>query len=421
MLERVARVALFASLGLVMFNLLTAQVLFGVAALAWLSLTLTEREHPPLPAFFWPLLAYGALTIVSALMSADRRTSVVDLRQLVLYLAVPMVMRFAAGRHAMTSLNVIIAAGAAGAVLGVVEGTALHQFGDLENRPSGSLSHYMTYSGLIMLVLCAASARLVLGQGQRIWPAVAVPALAVALAATLSRNAYIGAVVGVGCLLVARRAKLLLVIPVVVGLAFLVPQVRTRALSVFDLRDNSNRDRVQMWGIGARIVRDHPLVGVGPDQVMAVYPKYRPADAVHPKNIHLHNVFIQIAAERGVPALVAWLTFIGVAAAGLLRQMRSGPSRALGGAGVAAIAALLTAGLFEHNFGDSEVLMLFLGMITLPYAARLPGPGGEPFDDGGPALPPAPAGVVGGGSGGAPLPTSVAVPLDAGDRSGARE
>jgi hypothetical protein len=31
--------------------------------------------------------------------------------------------------------------------------------------------------------------------------------------------------------------------------------------------------------------------------------------------------------------------------------------------------AMLVAGLLEYNFGDSEFLMLFLGLITLPYAA----------------------------------------------------
>jgi hypothetical protein len=30
---------------------------------------------------------------------------------------------------------------------------------------------------------------------------------------------------------------------------------------------------------------------------------------------------------------------------------------------------MLGAGLFEHNFGDSEFLMLFLVMLTLPFAA----------------------------------------------------
>ena len=36
---------------------------------------------------------------------------------------------------------------------------------------------------------------------------------------------------------------------------------------------------------------------------------------------------------------------------------------------VAAVAAMLAAGLFEYNFGDSEVLMLFLIVVTLPAAA----------------------------------------------------
>jgi hypothetical protein len=36
---------------------------------------------------------------------------------------------------------------------------------------------------------------------------------------------------------------------------------------------------------------------------------------------------------------------------------------------------MLAAGLFEYNFGDSEFLMLFLVLITLPYAVdRAPSP-----------------------------------------------
>jgi hypothetical protein len=36
---------------------------------------------------------------------------------------------------------------------------------------------------------------------------------------------------------------------------------------------------------------------------------------------------------------------------------------------MATVMALVTAGLFEYNFGDSEVLMLFLIIVTLPAAA----------------------------------------------------
>ena len=31
---------------------------------------------------------------------------------------------------------------------------------------------------------------------------------------------------------------------------------------------------------------------------------------------------------------------------------------------------MLAAGMFEYNFGDSEFLMLFLVLVTLPYAAE---------------------------------------------------
>ena len=34
---------------------------------------------------------------------------------------------------------------------------------------------------------------------------------------------------------------------------------------------------------------------------------------------------------------------------------------------------MLFAGLFEYNFGDSEFLMLFLGLISLPHAAAAGG------------------------------------------------
>ena len=31
---------------------------------------------------------------------------------------------------------------------------------------------------------------------------------------------------------------------------------------------------------------------------------------------------------------------------------------------------MASAGMFEHNFGDSEFLMLFLAMLTMPFAAE---------------------------------------------------
>ena len=120
---------------------------------------------------------------------------------------------------------------------------------------------------------------------------------------------------------------------------------------------------------GLRIVKDNPLTGVGPDTVRMVYPQYRDPGAVQQLNSHLHNVPLQIAAERGIPALLLWLWFMFTLLRDFVRRRRTTtvPSVAMGA--LASTVALLAAGLFEYNFGDSEFLMLFLVVATLPYAA----------------------------------------------------
>ena len=89
-------------------------------------------------------------------------------------------------------------------------------------------------------------------------------------------------------------------------------QITERASSMFDLKDPTIRDRIAMLRIGARMVEDHPLTGVGPNMIQRRYAEYRESDQ-SPINPHLHNVPIQIAAERGLPALGVWLWFIVVA------------------------------------------------------------------------------------------------------------
>jgi O-antigen ligase len=104
--------------------------------------------------------------------------------------------------------------------------------------------------------------------------------------------------------------------------------------------------------------------------VQQLYPVYRTPDAVKPIQPHLHNVPLQIAAERGLPALAAWIWFVATVVVQLARRLRNATRPFLAAAGLGAVAAMLAAGLFEHNFGDSEFLLLFLAMVTLPLAAE---------------------------------------------------
>ena len=285
---------------------------------------------------------------------------------------VPIVMQFARGERAAKTVDVIIAIGAASALVGIVQYAVLG-YDHLQQRPQGLLGLYMTYSGVLMLVFCAAVARLLFGHGRVIWPMVAVPALVVALVVTNTRNAWIGTFLAVLVLLAIRNWRLIVIAPLAAVVAFVLAPglVQSRARSIMNPSDPASRDRIVMWKIGRDVVRDHPVFGLGPEQIHPNYERYRQAypEAVNATNPHLHNVPIQIAAERGIPALLAWLWFVAVAVRDLWRRLRRRVAPDLAGAGLAALIAMLAAGLFEYNFGDSEFLMLLMGLITLPFAA----------------------------------------------------
>ena len=369
-LERVAVALLLGFVASLQVSIALAQILLAATLLCWIALLVRDRTRPAAPAFFLPLAVYAGVTLVVSALSVDPMASLIDSRQLVLFALVPAVYDLARGRRASTVVDVIVSVGAASAAFGIIQYGVLH-YDNLGQRPQGALTHYMTYSGVLMLVICAAVARLVFGSRDRMWPALVMPALVVALALTLSRNAWIGGCVAVGLLLVLKDFRLTALLPVILaGLFVMAPgDIATRLQSTFNAQDPANQDRFAMLEIGARIVRDHPLTGVGPNMVPRVYEQYRPDYAVNETNPHLHNVPMQIAAERGLPALAAWTWFIVVAVVSLFRQFRQGRDRVLAATGLAAVAAMLVAGLFEYNFGDSEFLMLFLVLVTLPFAA----------------------------------------------------
>jgi O-antigen ligase len=369
-LERAAWLALLAFAGSLQVSIFAAGVLLTLTAVLWLALVIRNRERIEVPGMFWPLLAYAAVTMISAYFAVDQKVSFKDTKQLVLFAIVPIAYRLLPGRRSLTAVDVIITVGALEAIYGIVQYSILN-FDHLQRRVQGSLTHYMTYSGVLMLVACTAAARIMFRGHDRTWASLVMPALLVAIALTMSRNAWVGVCVGIGLLLLLRDFRLIAVLPVAAALflAFAPAPLAERLYSTFSLADPTNRDRVAMMHTGANIIRDFPLTGVGPDGVRLVYQHYRDPRAERQLNPHLHNVPLQIAAERGLPALGVWIWFIVVLIRDLARKTRSSPMRSLPTAALAGVVAMLTAGMFEYNFGDSEFLMLFLLIVTLPYAA----------------------------------------------------
>jgi O-antigen ligase len=126
------------------------------------------------------------------------------------------------------------------------------------------------------------------------------------------------------------------------------------------------------------MIEAHPLLGIGPEEIARNFNAYVPKDVVRPLPTgyygHLHNIYVQYAAERGIPGLVFIMSLIGMMIWDCFRGiLRCGRTRSqelfVLHAAIAVTIGILVGGIFEYNLGDSEVLMMFVSVLGLAYAA----------------------------------------------------
>ena len=244
-------------------------------------------------------------------------------------------------------------------------------------RVRGPFSIYMTFGGVLFLGVLLFLAYLANVPWRRAWWMLPGAGITVAaLAFTYSRNAWLGLAAGALALVLTaqRTLRIVAVLATVlaVGTIAMPGPVAERLQSVVNLEDRTLQDRVAMWRSGFAMIVDHPLLGVGPGEVRTWYQQYRRPEAIRPSTGHLHNSAIQIAAERGLPALFAWIwlwvVFFREGWRILARAEREAPvRRALVCASLAGVGGFLVAGLFEHNFGDAEVAAVVLALMAQPW------------------------------------------------------
>jgi O-antigen ligase len=131
---------------------------------------------------------------------------------------------------------------------------------------------------------------------------------------------------------------------------------------------STNYSRMVYWSVGTKMVQAHPLFGVGPERIHDEFPSYNTGKPVDYYG-HLHNNFLQIAAERGLLSLAAFVWFLVELYRSLLLRLRDSegdPRWAVLGS-IAALTAFVVAGITEYNFGDSEVFVLLLFLVSIPY------------------------------------------------------
>lgn len=251
------------------------------------------------------------------------------------------------------------------------------------SRITGFMSHWMTFGGEEMVVLLLLLAYLFFSREHRWkragWLCAAILACSMVLGFTRSIF-LVGFPVGLLYLLWFWKKWLVAAVPAALLLAAFLgpPALRERIASVVQPQHDvdSNQHRAILRETGMLIVRAHPWLGLGPEQIKYQIDRWIPASArpLPPGDYeHLHNVYLQYAAERGLPALLIFVWLIGKIlwdlASALWRKPAAEARFILHGA-IAAILALLAEGLAEYNLGDSEVLTLFLAVVAFGYIAR---------------------------------------------------
>jgi putative inorganic carbon (hco3(-)) transporter len=378
-LDRVIDGAILVFLASAAVSITTAQAAMLLALTAWaakLGLSSVHRQLS-LPLLL-PIAAFVLASVLASLTAVDPLRSLNDLRNVFLPAFFFLLVNHVQGvERGMTLGQVLIVMVTIMAVYGLGQSVL---YGPTF-RINGTLSIYMTFAGILMLITTLALALLLSTSRQRMryWLVPCLLLLTAALAMTQTRGAWLGLGVGAALILGSRRKAWLLVLPIAALAVFLLAPsaVKDRMRSITDPEDVTALERLYMWGSGLRIMRDHPITGVGMNGVSQVYPTYKDPRALRERRGHLHNNVMQVTAERGLLGLACWL-WIWVAFyryawhiyAGLAPGV--GDAKALVVGSVAGVTAFHIAGLSEYTFGDSEVMMVVYFLMALPFLARRP-------------------------------------------------
>lgn len=344
----------------------------------------------------WPVLAFLAATIVSALASEAPGRSLYACKGLfvvlALYVTADVLETLDRCELFVDALAIVCGLAAAAGLVQVLacpesplEPGPLARFFRRCDRARGPFSIYMTLGGVLATVLAAALPRLLPGGGGPRWLAAPGLAMLAGLAATYVRGAWLGFGAGVAVVLAsARRGRWLLALGfalLVLGVLVGPERLSQRLRSMTDPQEVTIRERVYMWRSGFAMWREHPWLGVGQGGVGRLYSRYALPEAIKKRTGHLHNSPLQVLVEGGILGLVTW-TWIWLAffrfAWRLLRAL--GPDRmrerTLVVGGVAAVVAFLVTGLSEWSFGDDEVVTIAWALAALPFAVARHVPAG---------------------------------------------
>jgi O-antigen ligase len=396
--ERAALWSAIGSAGVVPASIAASQILLGVSLLCILALAATRQVRPRLPSG-WPFLAFFVgWTLLSWLVNGHIHEGLPQIKKFFVLLIVLAVATTLRGlRDARWVAFLWIGLCGLSSLWGFWQFAqkwhAAHAAGVsfylayVGARITGFNSHWMTFSQQLMLGLLAGVALVLWDRRLEVkWrraAALGVVVCGVAILLAMTRGVWFATGAALLYLLWVWKPRAILALPVLAALAFaLGPQgLRDRMISIVRPHGDadSNMHRYVCFRTGVEMIKAHPLLGLGPEMPGVEFQSYVPADIRRPLPEgfygHLHNIYTQYSAERGIPAMLAMVGFLLWNMGLWLRALVRGPAERwrecvwLLRAGVAMVIAVLFTGLFDHDLGSSAILAMTLGGVAAVDAA----------------------------------------------------
>lgn len=366
--------AFFSSISIAAGNIATSLAFIFAVLMVWL-----HRDGIPghMPRRFWLALGFFLITfLVSAIFAYDsldalRRTLTNLYRMTPFFLAV----YFVKDRRQAVTLTAIIAISAI-----IADAYAIWQGIHGNSRAAAFGAHPMILAGYLIQVipLC-----MIIGLHET---NLSVKIRAIFCGGTvlslvgLFFNGTRGAWIAVAFILALyfiyslRRFKKA---ALVIGLAFIVfsgmlfgtSAGQKRVMSIFDINNQSNHERLLLWTSAWQMFQDHPLTGVGAGNYAKQYQtRYILPEAKERKLGHAHNNLLHILAETGIIGILGFLGLFGYIIAHAMRYDSATPDTWVL-VTILVTVSLFTQGLTEYNYGNSAVMRLYWMITGLAFAS----------------------------------------------------
>jgi len=353
-----------------------AKVSPALLATAWVVVRVRQRQAPTPHLVHAALALFTVLLLASAAMHADGPFTVEYTLRWLPFLVLTVILIDVAAREVSTHALLRAAFGGAavaavGALYSLMAGGAARATGPLEDP--NDLAYFLVVALPLLIALPPERRRI--GRGAQVGMVLAATVVAAGAAATFSRGGAIALTCAIAWL-VARRALPLpalggaLAMLAVLGLASVLmagPEL-ARALQEKSYIAGSNVDTRELrWQAAARMLAENPVLGVGPGGFRSEYAASSRNAEIAEQTPVAHDIYLEIAAELGLPAFVLFLGLLAITIVASERVLRASTDR---GPMVAVQASLIAAAVAATFLSEQYYLPIWL-LIAVAVAADL--------------------------------------------------